>query len=76
MQPVLLTEIFGVLYSRPNIIRAIKSIRIRWAGYVACMCERMGAYRILVGIREGKGPLGRARRRWEDNIKMDIQEVR
>jgi len=45
------------------------------AGYVACMCERRGIYRVLVGKPEGKRPLGRPRRRWEDNIKMDIQEV-
>ena len=52
-----------------------KSRRIRWAGYVACLGERGGVYRVLVGKRERKRPLGRPRRRWEDNIKMDLQEV-
>jgi hypothetical protein len=64
------------LYSSPNIIRVIKSRRLRWAGYVARMEEERGAYRILVGRPEGRRPLGRHRRRWEDNIKMDIREVR
>jgi hypothetical protein len=61
------------LYSSPNIVRVIKSRRVRWAGYVAQMGR--GVYRILVGKPEGKGPLGRPRRRWEDNIKMDLIEV-
>jgi hypothetical protein len=52
------------LYSSPNIIRLIKSRRIRWAGHIACMGEGRGAYRILVGRPEGKRPLGRPRRRW------------
>jgi hypothetical protein len=63
------------LYSSPNIIRVIKSKRMRWAGNVARMGERRGAFRILVGRPEGRRPLGRPRRRWEDNIKMDLQEV-
>jgi hypothetical protein len=63
------------LYSSPNIIRVIKSRRMRWAGHVACMGEGRGAYRVLVGRPEGRRPLGRNRRRWEDNIKMDLQEV-
>jgi hypothetical protein len=63
------------LYSSPTIIRVIKSRRMRWAGHVARMGEGRGAYRILVGRPEGRRPLGRARRRWEDNIKMDLQEV-
>jgi hypothetical protein len=63
------------LYSSPNIIQAIKSRRMRWAGHVARMGEKRGAYRILVGRPEGRRPLGRPRRRWEDNIKIDLQEV-
>jgi len=63
------------LYSSPNIVRVITSRRMRWAGHVARMGERRGVYRALVGKPEGKRPLGRSRRRWEDNIKMDLQEV-
>ncbi|KAJ4446083.1 hypothetical protein ANN_12775 [Periplaneta americana] len=63
------------LYSSPDIIRNIKSRRLRWAGHVARMGESRNAYRVLVGRPEGKGPLGRPRRRWEDNIKMDLREV-
>jgi hypothetical protein len=63
------------LYSSPNIFRVIKSRRMRWAGHVACMWEERGAYRVLVGRPEGKRPLGRPRRRWEDNIKMDLREI-
>ena len=63
------------LYCSPNIFRLIKSIRIIWAGHVARMGERRGVYRVLVGRPEGKRPLGRPRRRWKDNIKMDLQEV-
>jgi hypothetical protein len=63
------------LYSSPNIIRVIKSRRLRWAEHVARMGERRGAYRVLVGKPEGRRPLGRPRRRWEDNIKMDLREV-
>jgi hypothetical protein len=63
------------LYSSPNIIRMIKSRRMRRARHVARMEERRGAYRILVGRPEGRRPLGRPRLRWEDNIKTDIQEV-
>jgi hypothetical protein len=63
------------LYSSPNIIRVMKSRRLRWAGHVACMGERRGAYSALVGKPEGRRPLGRPRRRWEDNIKMDLRDV-
>jgi hypothetical protein len=63
------------LYSSPNIIWVIKSRRLRWAGHVARMGESRGAYRALVGKPEGRRPLGRPRRRWEDNIKMDLREV-
>ncbi|KAJ4448881.1 hypothetical protein ANN_00272 [Periplaneta americana] len=59
----------------PDIIRNIKSRRLRWAGHVARMGESRNAYRVLVGKPEGKRPLGRPRRRWEDNIKMDLREV-
>jgi hypothetical protein len=62
------------LYSSPNIIRVIKLRRMRWAGHVARMGEGRGAYRILVGRPEGRRPLGRPRRRTEDNIKMDLQK--
>jgi hypothetical protein len=63
------------LYSSPNIVRVTKSRRMRWAGHVARMGEGRGVYRILVGSPEGKRPLGRPRRRWEDNIKMDLGEI-
>jgi hypothetical protein len=62
------------LYSSPNIVRVIKSRRMRWAGHVACMEEGRGVYRVLVGRPEGKRPLGRRRRRWQDNIKLDLRE--
>jgi hypothetical protein len=63
------------LYSSPNITRVIKSRTMRWAGRVARMEGRRCSYRILVGRPEGRKPLGRPRRRWEYNIKMDLQEV-
>jgi hypothetical protein len=63
------------LYSSPNIIPVIKSRRMQWAGHVARMGEKRGAYRILVGRPEGRRQLGRPMRRWENNIKMDIQDV-
>ncbi|KAJ4442509.1 hypothetical protein ANN_04096 [Periplaneta americana] len=63
------------LYSSPDIIRNIKSRRFRWAGHVAHMDESRNAYRVLVGRPEGKRLLGRPRRRWEENIKMNLGEV-
>ena len=63
------------LYCSPNIVWVIKSRRMKWAGHVARMGEEKGAYRLLVGKPEGKRPLGRPRRRWVDNIRMDLQEV-
>ena len=63
------------MYSLPNIVRVVKSIRMRWAGHVARMGEVRVVYRVLVGKSEGKRPLGRPTRRWEDNIKTDLQEV-
>jgi hypothetical protein len=63
------------LHSSPNNVRVIKSRRIRWAGHVTRMGEGRGVYRVLVWRPEGKRPLGRPRRRWEDNIKMDLREI-
>jgi hypothetical protein len=63
------------LYSSPNIVSVIKSRRMRWAGHVARRGEGRGVYRVLIGRPEGKRPLGRPRRRWEDNIKMDLREI-
>jgi hypothetical protein len=63
------------LHSSPSIIRMIKSKRMRWAGHVARVGETKDAYRILVGKPEGNRPLGRPRRRWVDNIKIDLREI-
>jgi hypothetical protein len=63
------------LYSSPNIMRVIKSRRMRWAGHVARMVEGSGVYKVLVGKPEGSRPLGRPRRSWENNIRMDLREV-
>jgi hypothetical protein len=61
--------------SSPNIVRVIKSRRMRWAGHVARMGEGRGVYRVLVERSEGKRPLERPRRRWEDNIMPDLREI-
>jgi len=63
------------LYSSPNIFRVIKSKRMRYEGHVARMGESRSVYRVLVMKPEGKRPLGRPRRKWDDNIKMDLQDV-
>jgi len=63
------------LYSLPNIVRRVKSRRMWWAEHVARMGERRVVHRVLVGKPEGKRSLGRPRRRWENNVKMDLQEV-
>jgi len=64
------------LHCSPNIVRVIKSRRMRWAGHVTRIGRRRsGVYRVLVGKHEGQRPFGRPRRRWKDNIKMDLQEV-
>jgi hypothetical protein len=63
------------LCSSPNIIRIIKLRRMRWAGHVVRIDEKRNAYRLCVGKPEGKGTLGRPRRRWVDNVKMDLGEV-
>jgi hypothetical protein len=63
------------LYSLPSIIRIIKSRRMRWVGHVAQMGKKRNVYRLLVGKPEGKKPLGRPRRRWRDNLKMDLLEI-
>ena len=70
-----INEELNDLYSSPNNVWVIKSGRMRWAGHVARMGEEKGMYRVLVGKPEGKRPLGRPRRRWVDNIRMDLQEV-
>jgi hypothetical protein len=67
-------ELHGLYYS-PSIVMVIKARRMRWAGHVACIGEVRGAYNILVGRPEGRRPLGKPRRRWEDNIKMDVREI-
>jgi hypothetical protein len=68
-------EELHILYSSPNIIRQIKSRRMRWAGHVARMGEEMNVYRVLMGKSQGKRPLERPRRRWEDGIRMDLRET-
>ena len=63
------------LYGSPNIVSVIKSRRLRWAGHVARMDEGRSAFKILTGKPTGKRPLGRPRRRWEDIIRMDLEEI-
>jgi hypothetical protein len=63
------------LYSSPDIIRQVKSRRMKWAGHVARMGEERKVYKVLVGKPEGKRPLGRPRRRWKDGIRMDLREI-
>jgi hypothetical protein len=63
------------LYALPNIVRVVKSRRMRWAGHVARMGEGKDVHKVLVGKPEGRRALGRLRRRWDDNIKMDLEEV-
>jgi hypothetical protein len=66
---------FHSLYSSPNIVRVIKSRRMRWAGHVTCLGEERGVYRVFVRRPEVKGPMGGPRRRWEDNIKLDLRAI-
>ena len=68
-------EKLNVVYASPSTVRVIKSRRMRWAGHVTRMGERIDVYRVLVGKPERRRPLGRPRRRWEENIKIDLQEV-
>jgi len=63
------------MYCSPNIVWVIKSRRMRWAGHVARLGDKIGVFRVFVGKPEGKRPLGRPRHRWDDNIKLDLQEV-
>jgi hypothetical protein len=63
------------LYSSPDIIRQVKSRRMRWAGHVARLVEERKVYKVFVGKPEGKRPLGRQRHRWEDGIRMDLMEI-
>jgi hypothetical protein len=72
---IVITVTLNDLYSLPNIVRVVKSRRMRWAGHVARMGEWRGVHRVLVGKPEGTRPLGRPRRRREDNIKMAFEEV-
>jgi hypothetical protein len=64
-----------IICTHPDIIRKVKSRRMRWAGYVARMGEERKVYKVLMGKPEGKRPLERPRRRWEDGIRMDLREI-
>ena len=66
-------EALNFLYSSPDIVRVIKSRRVRWVGHVTRIGESRSVYKVLVEKPEGKRPFGRPRRRWDDNIKMDLQ---
>jgi hypothetical protein len=68
-------EELHILYSSSNIIKQIKSRTMRWVGHVARMGEERNVYRVLMGKPEGKRPLGRSRRRWEDWIRMDLKDT-
>jgi hypothetical protein len=68
-------EELHILYFSPNIIRQIRSRRIRWAGHVACVGEERNVYKVLMTKPEGKRPLGRPRCKWEDGIRMDLGEI-
>ena len=68
-------EELNSLYRSPNIVRVINSRRLKWAGHVAKMEEGRSVFKILIGKPTGKRPLGRPRRRWEDNIRMDLEEI-
>ena len=74
MEKTTFNEELNGLYFSPNTVRVIKS-KIRWVEHLSHMGEKRGVYRVLVGKPEGKRPYGRPRRRWEDNIKMELQEV-
>ena len=69
------TRNFIFLYRSPNIVRVIKSRRLRWVGHVARMEEDRSAFKILTGKPTGKRPLGRPRRRWENTTRMDLEEI-
>ena len=68
-------EVLNDLYCSPNITQVIQSRKMRWVGHVACVGEKRGTYRVLVGKPEGKRPFGRPRCRWEDNTELDLHKV-
>jgi hypothetical protein len=71
----LYNEELNDLYCSPNIVQVSKSRRVRWVGHAACMGEKKGVYKVVVGKPEGQRPLGRPRHRWKDNMKIDLQAV-